>query len=258
MLAKTVGIKPINVFLDSISFPNGVGKEQGWKGLSMPLPFTIQMGTTKYNFTIKNISPEVCASYGRRKCCWKPYSPEVVCGCKQYPPERKNQPKFGTKDLLASMQQNARNAAASEEADATAHNDEELASSPAAVEVAEGSAAESAVEGKAKGQVASPKGAARIGPLPKKDVSPLGPAIKKVLQRKKHPKAKSLKDRSMTIACAKVGPHKSAIWDSTLGYPGEGPGTPSALVTATQNMNGSLTGNAWNLLEHRLPSKPTR
>ena len=52
----------------------------------------------------------------------------------------------------------------------------------------------------------------------------------------------------MTLKCAKVGPHKSAIWDSTLGYPGEGPGTPSALVTATQNMNGSLTGNAWNLL----------
>ena len=33
-----------------------------------------------------------------------------------------------------------------------------------------------------------------------------------------------------------------------MGYPGEGPGIPSALVTAIQNMNGSLTGNAWNLL----------
>ena len=74
---------------------------------------------------------------------------------------------------------------------------------------------------------------------------PLGPEMQKVLGRKSN---SVIKDSSMTVKCSKVGPHKSAIWDSTLGCPGEGPGTLSALVTATQNMNGSLTGNAWNLL----------
>ena len=52
----------------------------------------------------------------------------------------------------------------------------------------------------------------------------------------------------LVIRCEKVGPRKSAIWDSTLGYPGEGPGAPTTFKIATQNMNGSLTGNAWNLL----------
>ena len=194
----------VQVFLDSIAFRDGVGKEQGWKTISMPLPFTIQQGTTKYNFTIKNISPEVCTAYGRRKCCWRPFTPEAACGCKQRPPVRKNQPKFGHKDLLASMQQNARDAAASEEAAATASNDEELESpSPTAVvEVAVGSAAESAVESKAPGQEAPPKGATPIVPPQKKkkrSESPPGPALSAVLKRKPNPKAQPLQDSTVTL-----------------------------------------------------------
>ena len=144
------------------------------------------------------------------------------------------------------MQQDMRNAAASPEASVAAH-DEELASAPASAEVKEGGAVEGAVEDKAKGPDPTPNGAAPTGPPSKRSASPLGPALKKVLGRRAD-KASVLKDSTVTIKCAKVSPHKSAIWDSTLGYPGEGPGTPSALITATQNMNGSLTSNTWNLL----------
>ena len=54
---------------------------------------------------------------------------------------------------------------------------------------------------------------------------------------------------AMHVKCMDTRPHKSAVWDSTLGFPGEGPGPDGQLLYGTQNMNGSLTGNAWrNLL----------
>ena len=223
--SKTLGVAStrFHVFFDGISFSKEVGKEQGWACLSKPLPFTIQMGTKEYNFTIKNISPAVCVQYGRRKCCWKPFSPETVCGCKQHRPDRKNQPKFGNKNLPIAMQQGMRDAAASHEASVAAH-DEELASAPASAEVKEGGAVEGAVEDKAKGPDPTPNEAAPTGPPSKRSASPLGPALKKVLGRRAE-RATVLKDSTVTIKCAKVSPHKSAIWDSTLGYPVEGPGS---------------------------------
>ena len=68
--SRTLGVNStrFHVALDGISFPKEVEKEQGWACLSKPLPYTIQMGTKEYNFTIKNISPAVCVQYGRRKC----------------------------------------------------------------------------------------------------------------------------------------------------------------------------------------------
>ena len=98
-------------------------------GLSKPLPYTIQANPKEYTLTIRTISPEVCTHYGRRKCCWKLYSPDTVCGCKQHRPDRKNQPKFSKKDLLASMQQSSREAAAEYEANVAAHDEEQEAPS---------------------------------------------------------------------------------------------------------------------------------
>ena len=40
----------------------------------------------------------------------------TVCGCKQHRPDRNNQPKFGSKNLLAAMQQSSREKAATHEA----------------------------------------------------------------------------------------------------------------------------------------------
>ena len=94
-------------------------------GLSKPLPYTIQANPKEYTLTIRTISPEVCTHYGRRKCCWKLYSPDTVCGCKQHRTERKNQPKFGKTNLLASMQQSSREAAAEHEATVAAYDEEQ-------------------------------------------------------------------------------------------------------------------------------------
>ena len=130
-----------------------------------------------------------------------------MCGCKQHRPDCKKQPKFGNNNLLIAMQQGMRDAAASHEASVAAH-DEELASAPASAEVKEGGAVEGAVEDKAKGPDPTPNEAAPTGPPSKRSASPLGPALKKVLGR---PARAVLKDSPMTITCAKVGPHKSAM-----------------------------------------------
>ena len=125
------------------------------------------------------------------------------------------------------MQQGMRDAAAKHEATVAAH-DEEPASAPSA-EVEEGGATEGAVavEDKAKGTDPTPSGAAPTGPPSKKcdSPAPLDPELQQVLGRRAQ-NAAVLQDSSMTLKCAKVSPHKSAIWDSTLGYPDEGPGTP--------------------------------
>ena len=60
------------------------------------------------------------------------------------------------------------------------------------------------------------------------------------------PNTLEIKQPATHLTCTRVRLHKSAIWNSTLGYPGEGP--PSELTSASQNMRGSLTDNAWHHL----------
>ena len=126
------------------------------------------------------------------------------------------------------MQQSSREAAAKHKATVAAHDEEpDQSGAPPSAEVEGGGAVEGgAVEDKAKGPDPTPNGAAPTGPPSKRSASPLGPALKKVLGRRAE-RATVLKDSTVTIKCAKVSPHKSAIWDSTLGYPGERrPGHP--------------------------------
>ena len=78
--SKTLDVKStsVHVYLDGITF-EGPSKEEGWSRLSKPLPYTIQVKPKKYTFIIRTISPEICVHYGRRKCCWKAYSPHTRC-----------------------------------------------------------------------------------------------------------------------------------------------------------------------------------
>ena len=45
----------VHASLDGISFAKEIAKEKGWACLSKPLPYTIQMNSKEYTFTIKNI-----------------------------------------------------------------------------------------------------------------------------------------------------------------------------------------------------------
>ena len=136
------------------------------------------------------------------------YSPDTVCGCKQHRTDRKNQPKFGTKNLLASMQQSSREAAAEHAANVAAYDEEQPDQDDARSAEGEG---DGAVDDEAKGTGLSPIGPSPQGRPPSKkraSPAPLGPELKKMLGR---PARAVLKQASMTLTCAKVGPHKSAM-----------------------------------------------